>query len=1110
MMRESLLQDLSLWGCLWQSMAFIALGLVAGYLLRRRPSRAYQVLLFAMLAAAIVPLMSAVVKHYDLGVFTARATESPYPLLEGPMAILFDGGSEVSVKTNPPAAQPAEINSGLAELTSTRFSISLRAVAVYGWMIVTLALLVRLIVTFMYGAYIVRNAQRSGCEQVQQAVDDVTLNLGLTCGLQVRGSRRIRSPIVWCWSRPSILLVPNSCRDPRIDWAGVVAHELAHCKRWDHITGLMAESMVCLLPWNPLMWLSKKCLVRLSEQACDDWVIATGQPSEDYAESLLRFRPQRQMAFLPAVVHSKKGLASRVDRILKDSCGNPRTGTKWALATSFVTLSLTVGVALAQTRPAEPANTEAQEKPPAKSLYEAVEEGDVEEVKRLIAKGADVNAADQEHKDKVTPLCVAAEEGHAEIVKTLLEHGAKVDANDSHGYTPLFYAIWSEDEQTVRNLISADANVNAEPKDNASPLYYAIWQDHAGIVRALLGAGARAEPEDFRGWSPLQFALEQGNPGIVTLLANTDDKVPVLHKAALRGDLSGLKELLGKGADLNEKDGFDRTPVYYALAAGQGDAAKFLLDQGADINLKTRVGRTLLHQASRAGLLEIVQILLARDMPADTVSAPGHTPLHEAAGAGHKEIAELLISKGAPVDSKDKGNPTPLHMAAAMGETDIVELLIAKGANIKASDSRGRTPLSLARRSNHTEVVNILRQHGATETLHGAVASGDIDEVKRLLSQGGDINAKNESGQTPLHLALNSSRMEVAELLVANGADVEAIDDQTGKALLLSVGRRKERVEFLLSKGANIEAKDGNGLTLLQLMAAYSNQKDYLDIVKLLLEKGADIETRGYGDTTPLQTVVAVGRKEAAELLLAHGAKVDVISRHWGTPAHHAMQENHPDLVRWCIARGVEIPPMHQAAYFGEIDKVRSLLSERADINQKDIAKFTPLHCAVFGRNKEIVQLLLENGADVEARSCAYATPLFWSCRGGYLDMVKLLVDNGAEVNDRALRRMTWGPTLIDNYSNLHIAAHRGHTDVIEYLLGKGADIHARCTRGDEGLTPLHMAARNGHVDAVRVLLAKGADTSLKSKGGRTALDLAKEKNHPDVVELLQNHGAKK
>ena len=297
-------------------------------------------------------------------------------------------------------------------------------------------------------------------------------------------------------------------------------------------------------------------------------------------------------------------------------------------------------------------------------------------------------------------------------------------------------------------------------------------------------------------------------------------------------------------------------------------------------------------------------------------------------------------------------------------------------------------------------------------------------------------------------------------------------------------------------------------MTSLHLIAGYGTGI-HTEVIELLIDKGADIETRGFGDTTPLQTAVAVGRKEVAELLLAHGAKADVIGRHWGTTAHLAMRENHPDLVRWSIAKGVEIPLMHQAAYFGEIDKVKSLLSEGADVNQKDKAGFTPLHCAVFGRRKGVVQLLLKNGADVKAISCADATPLFWACARGYLDMVKVLVDNGAKVNGRATMRMTWGPSILDNWSNLHMAAHAGHADVVEYLLDNGADIHARCTRGDEGLTPLHMAARNGRVNAVKVLLVKGADASLKSEGGRTALDLAKEKNHTEIVELLKKHGAK-
>ncbi|MCH8837390.1 MAG: hypothetical protein IIA60_06260, partial [Candidatus Marinimicrobia bacterium] len=142
--------------------------------------------------------------------------------------------------------------------------------------------------------------------------------------------------------------------DNDVDWAGVVCHELAHCMRRDHISGLIAETLASILWWNPLAWLAKKRLIRLGEYACDDWVVAGEQPVENYARSLLNFKPQKQAAFLPGVVRSKKGVAARVHRILEDNRRNPRAGVKWALASGFVVASLSVGMTFAQTRPAEP------------------------------------------------------------------------------------------------------------------------------------------------------------------------------------------------------------------------------------------------------------------------------------------------------------------------------------------------------------------------------------------------------------------------------------------------------------------------------------------------------------------------------------------------------------------------------------------------------------------------------------------------------------------------------------------------------------------------------------------------------------------------------------
>ncbi|MEJ7638850.1 MAG: M56 family metallopeptidase [Singulisphaera sp.] len=81
-----------------------------------------------------------------------------------------------------------------------------------------------------------------------------------------------------------------------------MTHELAHWKRRDHLAEPARRAACCLLPWNPLAWWARARLGGLSELACDDWVIASGQSATDYAESLLGLVPQRRTAFALAAV----------------------------------------------------------------------------------------------------------------------------------------------------------------------------------------------------------------------------------------------------------------------------------------------------------------------------------------------------------------------------------------------------------------------------------------------------------------------------------------------------------------------------------------------------------------------------------------------------------------------------------------------------------------------------------------------------------------------------------------------------------------------------------------------------------------------------------------
>ena len=122
----------------------------------------------------------------------------------------------------------------------------------------------------------------------------------------------------------------------------------------------------------------------------------------------------------------------------------------------------------------------------------------------------------------------------------------------------------------------------------------------------------------------------------------------------------------------------------------------------------------------------------------------------------------------------DKFGYSPLHYAAHHGNKEIVILLITNSADVSAKGKGGETPLSMAA---NKKTADLLRKHGGKYgTFIGAVAGGDIDAVKMFLDAGSDVNEKVQHGWTPLHETAVFGHAEVAKLLIANGADVNAWD----------------------------------------------------------------------------------------------------------------------------------------------------------------------------------------------------------------------------------------------------------------------------------------------------------------------------------------------
>ena len=157
-------------------------------------------------------------------------------------------------------------------------------------------------------------------------------------------------------------------------------------------------------------------------------------------------------------------------------------------------------------------------------------------------------------------------------------------------------------------------------------------------------------------------------------------------------------------------------------------------------------------------------------------------------------------------------------------------------------------------------------------SIHEAAFNGDIEAVKQHLAAGTDVNTKDD-GWTPLHLAAYRDK-KIAELLIAEGADVNAKDEDETTPLHYAAHRdRKEIAELLIAKGADVNAKDEDGVTPQHLAAELGHK----EIVELLIAEGADVNAKVVAADvkaeTPLNFAIEENYTETADLLRKHGDK---------------------------------------------------------------------------------------------------------------------------------------------------------------------------------------------------------------------------------------------
>ena len=334
--------------------------------------------------------------------------------------------------------------------------------------------------------------------------------------------------------------------------------------------------------------------------------------------------------------------------------------------------------------------------------------------------------------------------------------------------------------------------------------------------------------------------------------------------------------------------------------------------------------------------------------------------------------------------------------------------------------------------------------------LREAVKNNKIEDVQELIANGIDINEVSVkiNLQTALHLAAGHGYAQIAELLISNGAHIDAKDIRGATPLHYAVGQNQMKTtKLLIENGANIHAVTSykiNETLIEKTPLEFAALKCHTDIIRLLIEHKADINK-------VLLTTIYMQNSKAFECFLKAGVHVDTLIKDpYGKSKTVisllclTIRLNKTEMVEILLKNGATLKSKQGniLAYAirkdSNMDIIKTLIKHGAKINLKTKRKDSPLHVAVKRQETEIVKVLLQNGAKVNAKDHENCTPLEHAIPS--IDIAKLLLQYGANINVQD----EYGSTLLHDAVAHFSERNEKIQEYIRFLILSGAPINLR------------------------------------------------------------------
>ncbi|KAI8714078.1 NACHT domain-containing protein [Fusarium sp. LHS14.1] len=513
----------------------------------------------------------------------------------------------------------------------------------------------------------------------------------------------------------------------------------------------------------------------------------------------------------------------------------------------------------------------------------------------IVRELATPETVEKRTEERWTPLAMAAEQGHDEVIRLLLlEHGADAEIYEEGYMLPFGQALARTRffASSCKVLLEVGkATVGLWRNDPRFPLYLATLNDDPEVIECFLQKIETFQDHESELGLILRTAAVCGNVGVVKRLVS---------RPHLNLNISG--HIMPFYNDTTR-----RPPLTWATYYGAYEVSKILVETGRiDPNMVDSNGRTALSYALNRNMTKMVDFLLKiNDIYVDSAELAYYRwPLSFAVARRNKEMAKKIISTNREylnaellrmailnkdqtlaiallsscvfdIDTKDGRERSPISYAAERGYEGVVEALLRSNADVNSRGPREMTPLSYAAQRGHEQIVKALLQVPYIEVdskaegrtpLSLAAQQGHARIVQRLLDTG-QVDPDSKSSieslhQTPLTWAVEG----------CSGMD----RNYEGHAAVVDLLLKTKRVD-VNSKSIALRSDDPNNAREDQTpLLVATGQQVPLSIVRLLVENGADVNSRSEDGTTPLSNALRFGDKATIDLLLAHGAKLQM------------------------------------------------------------------------------------------------------------------------------------------------------------------------------------------------------------------------------------------